>query len=232
MFSKLGTKSFLKIKNLNFSYFSTNGISLKKKLTSIKNLENKKEIKIFENLNLEISQGKKVGLFSSNGSGKTTLLKIITNIYPVEKKYLETQGKILNMISIGGGFKDEATGLENIYIEGYLNGYNKNQIKEKMEEIVKFADIGDFIGFPVRIYSSGMRMRLAFSIIVNFPSDIIIMDEWLSVGDNDFNEKAQKKLAEKINDKILLIASHDLNLLNNLCDEIYTISNYQLIKKF
>lgn len=229
MSTKPGIKNFIKVTNLYFEYKLLVNKSLRGRITSVN--DNSKSVKVFENLNLHIKSGDKIGLFSPNGTGKTTLLKILSGIYPLDPKTVQINGKVNNMISLAGGFIDEATGEENIFIECYYHGLQKHEVKKILNNIIEFADLGKFIKLPLRTYSTGMRMRLAFSIITNINSDIIIMDEWLSVGDKSFKNKANEKLKKYLSvDKILILASHDIELIRENCNSIYTIKNFNLVK--
>jgi ABC-type polysaccharide/polyol phosphate transport system ATPase subunit len=177
-------------------------------------------------INLEIKRGEKVGIIGSNGSGKTTLLKIISGISTPTKGSIKTWGKLVSLIDLSAGFHPELTGRENIFLNSLLVGMGREEVRKKYNEIVEFADIGDFIDAPLYTYSSGMNLRLGFSIAVAADPDILILDEGLGVGDRDF----QKKSANKIEDffkqkKTIILVSHWLEYLNDHCQRIVWLEN-------
>ncbi|WP_241645998.1 ABC transporter ATP-binding protein [Rosenbergiella metrosideri] len=173
------------------------------------------------NLDIEINDGERVGLIGHNGSGKTTLLRMFSKVYYPTSGDAKIVGSIGSLVSISLGINPEFTGRENIYIRGALLGLNKKEISSKIDDIISFTDLGDFIDMPVRTYSSGMQMRLGFSVSTIFKPQILIMDEWLSVGDEGFKDKAERRLSEIISStKILILASHSYELLSKNCTRI------------
>lgn len=172
-----------------------------------------------ENVSLEIHEGECVGIIGTNGSGKSTLLKIITGVLNPTTGSVEVNGKISALLELGAGFNMEYTGIENIYLNGTMLGYSKQEVDEKVQDILDFAEIGDFIYQPVKTYSSGMFARLAFAVAINVEPDILIVDEALSVGDIFFQSKCYRKFNEfKDNGKTIIFVSHDLSSIIKYCD--------------
>lgn len=169
-------------------------------------------------INITIQKGETVGLVGVNGSGKSTLLKLMTKIiYPTEGKVL-THGKLTSLLELGAGFHQDFTGRENIYFNAAIFGLTRNEINNRIDDIIAFSELGEFIDNPIRTYSSGMYMRLAFSIAINVDAEILLIDEILAVGDQHFQEKCFNKLRElKESDKTIVIVSHDLGNIENLC---------------
>lgn len=172
-----------------------------------------------KNINVTIQNGETVGLVGVNGSGKSTLLKLMTKIiYPTQGKII-THGKLTSLLELGAGFHPDFTGRENIYFNAAIFGLTKHEIEKRMQDIIDFSELGDFIDNPIRTYSSGMYMRLAFSIAINVDAEILLIDEILAVGDQHFQEKCFNKLHElKESDKTIVIVSHDLGNIENLCN--------------
>ncbi len=178
-----------------------------------------KEFYALDNINFEIKKGETVGIIGKNGAGKSTLLKIITGVLTPSAGHVQVNGRIASLLELGAGFNPEYTGVENIYLQGTLMGYTKEEMESKIQAVLDFADIGDFVYQPVKSYSSGMFARLAFAVAINVDPDILIVDEALSVGDMRFQQKCflkMRKLREK-NITILLV-SHDMNSLRKFTD--------------
>lgn len=171
------------------------------------------------NINLEIGKGESIGLLGTNGSGKSTLLKIITGVLTPTSGSLEVNGKISALLELGAGFNPEYTGIQNIYLNGSMMGYSEDEMKQKIDSIIDFADIGDFIYQPVKTYSSGMFARLAFSVAISVEPEILIVDETLSVGDSKFQIKCIEKM-EQIKSKgtTILFVSHAIEQIRRFCD--------------
>jgi lipopolysaccharide transport system ATP-binding protein len=175
-------------------------------------------VRALDNLTFEIKKGERVGLLGHNGSGKTTLLRTLTGVYFPVHGELTTHGRIASLLDVSKGMDPDATGFENIYLRGIMDGIKPSVIKDRIDDIADFTELGEYLNLPVRTYSSGMSLRLAFAISTSIDADIIIMDEWLSVGDASFRDKAQKRLDELIDKaSILVIASHDPDLISNIC---------------
>ena len=187
-------------------------------------------VRALDNLSFKIEEGDRIGLVGHNGSGKTTLLRVLTGVYSPVYGKLETNGRIASLLDVSMGLDPDATGFENIYIKGLMDGLSSRLIRSKIDEIADFTELGDYLNLPVKTYSSGMMLRLAFSISTSIEADIIIMDEWLSVGDASFNKKASIRLDALIdNSSILVLASHDPELINNVCNRIIHMEHGKII---
>lgn len=185
-----------------------------------------------EDINLDVKKGEVLGIIGRNGAGKSTLLKVITGVLTPTTGTVKINGKISALIELGAGFNPEYTGMENIFFYGILMGFSREEMENKVEEIINFADIGDFINQPVKNYSSGMFARLAFSVAINVEPDILIVDEALSVGDIFFQEKCYKKFAEfKNNGKTILFVTHDVNTIIKYCDSAIIIKEGKILQK-
>ena len=179
----------------------------------------KPEIKtVLEDINLDIHKGETVALIGTNGSGKSTLLKLMTKILYPNKGTVSTQGKLTSLLELGAGFHMDFTGRENIYFNASVFGLTRKEIDKRIDRIIEFSELGPNIDEPVRTYSSGMYMRLAFSIAINVDADILLVDEILAVGDQHFQNKCFEKLEElRDSDKTIVIVSHSLDTVQNLC---------------
>ena len=170
-------------------------------------------------INLEIKKGETFGIIGKNGSGKSTLLQLIAGVLAPTTGTIQVNGKISALLELGSGFNPEFTGRDNVYMQGAVQGFSREEINKKFDEILKFADIGNFLDQPYKTYSSGMMMRLAFSVAINIDPDILIVDEALSVGDMRFQMKCIRKMNSfKENNKTILFVSHDPGTVNNFCD--------------
>lgn len=173
---------------------------------------------VLDNINLSIKKGETVALIGVNGSGKSTLLKLMTKIIYPTKGTLETKGKLTSLLELGAGFHPDFTGRENIYFNASIFGLTRKEIDKRLNDIIAFSELEEFIDNPVRTYSSGQYMRLAFSIAINVDAEILLVDEILAVGDQHFQDKCFKKLEElRDSDKTIVIVSHALETLRNLC---------------
>jgi len=169
-------------------------------------------------IDLKVKKGETVALIGVNGSGKSTLLKMMTKIYYPNKGKIITNGKITSLLELGAGFHQDFTGRENIYFNASIFGLTKKEIDSRLDDIIEFSELGEFIDNPVRTYSSGMYMRLAFSIAINVDADILLIDEILAVGDQHFQDKCHEKLLElKESDKTIVIVTHSLDQVKSLC---------------
>ncbi len=183
-----------------------------------------KEYYALNNLSFEIKRGETVGIIGINGAGKSTLLKIITGVLTPSGGNIEVKGKISALLELGAGFNMEYSGIENIYLNGTMMGFSKKEIDKKLDDILAFADIGDFVYQPVKTYSSGMFVRLAFAVAINVEPDILVIDEALSVGDVFFQQKCYKKIKELAGKSTVIIVSHDLNAMTKFCERIIVMS--------
>ena len=170
-------------------------------------------------INFEIKKGETVGIIGKNGAGKSTLLKMITGVLTPKSGNIQVNGKIASLLELGAGFNPEMTGLENIYLNGTLMGFSQQEMDSKVDAILEFADIGEFISQPVKAYSSGMFARLAFSVAINAEPDVLIVDEALSVGDVFFVQKCMRFLREFMKERTVLFVSHDTAAVLNLCQK-------------
>ena len=186
---------------------------------------------VLKNINLEIKKGETVALIGVNGSGKSTLLKLMTKIiYPTEGKVI-TNGKLTSLLELGAGFLPDFTGRENIYFNASIFGLSAAEIDARVQDIIDFSELGDYIDTPVRTYSSGMYMRLAFSVAINVDAEILLIDEILAVGDQHFQDKCFAKLEElKKSDKTIVIVSHSLGAVKRLCTRGIWIYNGEVRK--
>lgn len=178
-----------------------------------------------QNLSFDIRKGECMGIIGTNGAGKSTILKIITGVLNPTSGNVEIDGRISALLELGAGFNMEYTGLENVYLNGTMIGFSKKEIDEKLDSILSFADIGDFIHQPVKTYSSGMFVRLAFAVAINIEPEILIVDEALSVGDVFFQMKCYRKFEEfKEQGKTILFVSHDLSSISKYCDRVVLLN--------
>ena len=188
-------------------------------------------VRALNGLSFELHEGDRVGLVGHNGSGKSTLLRVIAGAYEPISGSILVKGKVAAMLSIMFGMDMEATGYENIFLRATIMGLKPKEIAPLVDEICEFSELGDYIDMPVRAYSSGMAMRLAFAISTSVSADIILMDEWLSAGDSSFSEKAQSRLTRLIDQaKILVLASHDEPLIRRNCNKILHLDHGDLVK--
>ena len=190
------------------------------------NKTKREERLVLENIDITIKKGETVALIGTNGSGKSTLLKLMTKIiYPSQGKII-THGKVTSLLELGAGFHPDFTGRENIYFNASIFGLSAKEIDARFDDILAFSELEEFIDNPVRTYSSGQYMRLAFSIAINVDAEILLIDEILAVGDQHFQDKCFKKLEElKKSDKTIVIVTHSLASVRNLCDRAIWIYN-------
>ena len=180
-----------------------------------------KDHSALKELSFSIHRGETVGLIGTNGSGKSTILKIITGVITPTSGEVKVDGRISALLELGAGFNNEYTGIENIYLNGTMSGFSKKEIDEKLDDILAFADIGDYVYQPVKTYSSGMFVRLAFALAINIDHEILIVDEALSVGDVFFQAKCYRKFEEfKNQGKTILFVTHDMSSVAKYCDRV------------
>lgn len=223
--------------SIDFPIFNASHRSLKKKVLNATtggriagDAGQRVSIRALESLNFDLRPGDRVGLVGHNGAGKTTLLRVLSGVYPPSSGKLEVQGRIASLTDISVGIDGEATGFENIYLRGIVMGMTPKEINEKMDEIAEFSELGDYLNMPVRTYSSGMQLRLAFAVSTSVQADIILMDEWLSVGDARFAKKASERLDFMVaHSSILVIASHQEDILERLCNRRITMEHGKLV---
>jgi len=205
----------------------------------VRDLWNKKSLKNRDNffyalkdVSLNIGQGTTFGIIGANGAGKSTLLKIIAGLTMPSQGWIKTNGRISALIELGTGFHPEISGRENIFVNGIMLGLTKKQIREKYDEIVEFSELGEFIDNPIKTYSSGMLMRLGFSVAVNVDPDILIIDEVLAVGDISFSRKCLERISNfKARGKTIVLVTHDLGMVNNICNEAILLDKGMIIER-
>jgi ABC-type polysaccharide/polyol phosphate transport system ATPase subunit len=177
------------------------------------------KVNALRNVNLVVREGERLGVVGHNGAGKSTLLKVLAGIYPPTRGKRLIDGRISSLFDIALGFEGDADGWENISYRGYLQGETPRSIRAKMEQIAEFSELGDFLNMPVRYYSAGMLVRLAFSIATAIEPEILLVDEVLSVGDMSFQDKARQRMRDMMSKaRLIVVVSHDLVSLNKLCD--------------
>ena len=217
----------IKVTNMTktFKLYSDKANTMKERL--VRGWKGKTEIRtVLKDINLEIKKGETVALIGVNGSGKSTLLKLMTKIIYPNKGKVKTYGKLTSLLELGAGFHPDFTGRENIYFNAAIFGLTKDEIDKRLNDIIEFSELGEFIDSPVRTYSSGMYMRLAFSVAINVDAEILLIDEILAVGDQHFQDKCFAKLEELAkSDMTIVIVSHSLEPMKRLCNRAIWISN-------
>ena len=229
----------IKSLSLEFELYDSSKQSLKKKIIHkavggfIEHKDSKKTIiKALNNIDLKINSGDRVGILGHNGSGKSSLLQVIAGIYEPTSGKIDQHGTLTALIDINQGLDFEATGYENILLKGILHGYSLNEIKKNLNSIIEFSGLGDFINMPIKNYSTGMVLRLAFASSTFKNRNIFVLDEWLSVGDDDFLKKCELRLSELIKDSdILVFATHDTNLLNRVCNKYVRLESGKIVEQ-
>ena len=212
----------ISVKNVKkgFKIYYDKGHTLKERLLFFKSRNAFTKHEVLKGVSLDIKKGDVVGLVGHNGCGKSTLLKLITKIIYPDSGSIEINGKISSLLELGAGFHPDMTGRENVYINASIYGLTKKEIDNKIDSIIEFSELEDFIDSPVRTYSSGMYMRLAFSVAINVEADILLIDEILAVGDANFQAKCFRKMQElKKNGITIVIVSHDLGSIERLCNK-------------
>ena len=223
---------------VEFPIFENSHRSLKKKVFNIttggiigSDSGSQPVVRALNKIDFTIQNGERVGLVGHNGSGKTTLLRVLSGVYEPVYGKLKIRGRTASLLDVSVGMDPDATGFENIYLRGVLEGLKPKVIRERVDDIAAFTELGEFLNMPVRTYSSGMMLRLAFAISTSVDCDILIMDEWLSVGDESFRFKATQRLKSLISKAgILLIASHDTAVINSLCTRCIYLEHGNLIR--
>ncbi len=180
---------------------------------------------VFRDARFEVERGSCLGLIGRNGAGKSTLLKLIAGVYRPDAGRIQTRGQVAALIELGAGFHPEFSGRENVFVNGMILRLSKRQVRERFDSIVAFSGIGDFIDAPVRTYSSGMLLRLAFSVAIHVDPEILLVDEILAVGDEPFQRRCRDAIAERIasRTRTTLIASHELDFVASLCDRVVVL---------
>lgn len=188
------------------------------------------QVRALDDINLDVKDGERVGLLGHNGAGKSTLLRVLSKVYAPSSGSAVIKGNVGSLIDISLGINPEASGLENIFIRGQLLGLSKGTIKKKLADIIAFSELGNFINLPVRTYSTGMHMRLAFAVATEIRPEILLMDEWLSVGDEDFKHKAEARLAGLVDGaNILFLASHSREMIEKTCTRVLVLEHGRIV---
>lgn len=203
----------------SFTVYYDRANTLKERLLFLSRNKRREKRQILKDINLEIRKGETVALIGVNGSGKSTLLKLMTQIIFPNKGIIETKGKLTSLLELGAGFHPDFSGRENIYFNASIFGLTRKEIDDRLNEIIEFSELGELIDNPVRTYSSGQYMRLAFSVAINVDAEILLIDEILSVGDQHFQEKCFKRMKElREEGKTMVFVTHSMDSVRNLCD--------------
>lgn len=210
----------IEVKNVSIHYRIMKNITLQSSL-----FKKRSKADVFEavkDVSFEVEKGGILGIIGKNGSGKSTLLRSIAGVFSPNSGTIDLKGNTVSLMALGVGFKERLTGRENIMLSGLLLGFSEKEVEEKTQAIIDFAELGEFIDRPVRTYSSGMHSKLAFAITAMLETDIILVDEVLSVGDERFKKKSLNKMKELINDKdrTVIIVSHNIETLKSLCNQV------------
>lgn len=221
---------------IDFPIYGANNRSLKTSIVNMatggilaRDASERVFIRALDNVSFTFREGDRIGLIGHNGSGKSTLLRMIAGIYEPVSGSLLVEGRIASMLSITVGIDMESTGEENIFMRGRVMGIPARKMQKMLDEIVDFSGIGDYLYLPMRTYSTGMVMRLAFAVATSIEADIVLMDEWLSVGDAEFIDKARERLHKVVQGAhIVVLASHDLDLIKSQCNKILRMDHGRL----
>ena len=219
------------VRDLKIRYKSVQAYSIKKSLLRLKGVATE-AFEAVRGISFDVKQGEILGITGKNGSGKSTLLRALANIFSADEGSIDLHGHSVSLLAIGVGFKNEMTGRENIMLSGMLLGFSEKEVRERMDEIIDFAGLGKFIDMPVRTYSSGMYSKLAFSITAILETDIMLIDEVLSVGDEKFKKKSYAKMKSLISqrNRTVVIVSHNLKTLEELCDRVMWMHEGKIVK--
>lgn len=223
-------RNAIEVKDVCINYKMLNSITIRHSF-----LKKRKEEEVFEavkKVSFSVKEGGILGIIGKNGSGKSTLLRAIAGIFSPNSGSINLMGHTVSLMALGVGFKEELSGRENIILSGMLLGFNEKEVLDRMESIIQFAEIGKFIDKPVRTYSSGMHSKLAFSITAMLETDIMLVDEVLSVGDEKFRRKSLAKMKELMGDRkrTVLIVSHSIDTLREMCDEVLWLHDGRIMQ--
>lgn len=215
------TETALEVRGLKLSYYSRESYTIKNSFLRFKKSEGK-EIAALRGISFDAIKGEVLGVVGRNGSGKSTLLQTLAGVFTPDAGTIDRKNNSISLLSLGTGFQIELSGRENIMLNGLLLGFSRTQMTEKMDEIIDFSELRDFIDMPVRTYSSGMNSKLAFSITAIMETDIILIDEALAVGDAGFRMKSYNKMRQLIDDRnrTAIVVSHQENTMRELCDRL------------
>lgn len=225
-------KCAIEVNDVHISYRNVKRMSIRKNLFKRDRGNESNTFEAVKGISFAVMEGEILGIIGKNGSGKSTMLRALAGIFSADSGTIDLHGYSISLLSIGVGFQKEMTGRENIILSGLLLGFEEGFIREKMDEIISFAGLGDFIDMPVRTYSSGMYSKLAFSITAVLETDIMLIDEVLSVGDQKFKKKSYNKMKSLISkrDRTVVIVSHSLSTLRDLCDRVLWMHEGKLVK--
>ena len=219
------------VKNVGkkFKVYFDKGSTFKERIL-FRNRREYEERIVLKNINFAVKKGEAVGLIGHNGSGKSTMLKLLTKIMYPDAGQIEVKGRVSSLIELGAGFHPDMSGKENIYINASIFGLSRKEIEKRMNDIIAFSELEDFIDNPVRTYSSGMYMRLAFSVAINVDADVLLIDEILAVGDANFQIKCFEKLKEiKEKGTTIVIVSHSLGQIEEICDRSFWLNDGMIV---
>lgn len=224
-------KESIRVDNVMISYKIQKGISFRNLFTSNR-YNDSNEIVAVQGVSFSVEEGEVLGIIGKNGSGKSTLLRALAGVFSPDEGTINLYGNKSSLLSLGVGFKSELTGRENVILSGLLMGFSFEQVEKKMTDIIEFADIGRFIDAPVKTYSSGMYSKLAFSVATVLQTEILLIDEVLSVGDEKFRVRSFNRIKEMILDKrrTVIIVSHSIDMLNLLCDRVMWMHEGKIMK--
>lgn len=224
-------KAIITAKNLTLEYELIKKTDVKRGFLNLfsKHSERKSFLAL-DQVSFEVLRGKKIGLIGSNGSGKSTLLRMLAGTMSPDSGSLDIGTDSVSLMALGVGFENELSGRENIYINGLLLGYTRKEIDEKLETIISFSELGEFIDNPIKSYSSGMKSKLSFSIAAHIEPELLLIDEIFSVGDVRFKKKSEAKILELINDnRTVIMVSHSLGVIERICDEVIWLEKGKVI---
>lgn len=220
----------LEVNHVSIDYRNLMHMSMHQSLLQ-KGVKRAETIRAVNDVSFQVEQGKILGIVGRNGSGKTTLLRSIAGIFRPDEGYIDTKGNRVSLMAIGIGFNANNTGRENILKSGMLLGCPLEYVKDRMDDIIEFSELGDFIDRPVRTYSSGMYSKLSFAVTAILDTDIMLVDEVLSVGDERFRKKSYKKMEElMLSNRTVLIVSHATDTLKKFCDQVLWINDGKFVK--
>lgn len=223
---------------VDFPVYNTTGRSLKIQLMQAatggrlgSNEKGRVVVRALDVVSIELRAGDRLGLVGHNGAGKSTLLRVISGVYEPTEGRVDVRGEVTSLIDLNLGMDMESTGIENVYLRGALMGFKRRWLSTKINDIAEYSGLGDYLAMPLRTYSTGMQMRLAFSIATLAQPEILIMDEWLTVGDAEFQEKAQRRLDEIVQKtSIMVLASHSMELVNQVCNRVIRLERGAVVQ--
>jgi ABC-type polysaccharide/polyol phosphate transport system ATPase subunit len=214
----------------SFSVRADRGRTLKELLIGRKRAAGPPPVQALRDVSLRIERGETVGIVGRNGAGKSSTLKVLAGIIPLDSGTAECGGQVVALLELGAGFGRDFTGRENIYLNGALHGLNKAQIEARLDDIIAFSELGHFIDVPVKTYSSGMFVRLGFAIAAHMEADVLLIDEVLAVGDEAFQRKCERRIAEHVaRGTTLVLVSHDAALVDRTCERLIVLDGGQVV---